>query len=178
MWESIFIEVSGFLNKNHIIVHKKDHDTVLEELTPITLIILKICKHEGVIAGVFNIYLLNIRVKINASDFFDTPTSNSFFPQITFPTRFSKPCGTLIDKFFVKYPPIGATNVSGILTHRLSDYQPYFLVIDTILVKKVPPKMIESRRLSTKNINDFVDSLSACNMYDQLNAFNLFKFYK
>ena len=58
VWESIFIEVSGFLNKNHIIVHKKDHDTVLDELTPI-LINLKICKHEIVIAGVFNINLLN-----------------------------------------------------------------------------------------------------------------------
>ena len=30
--------------------------------------------------------------------------------------------------------------------------------------------MIESRRLSTKNINDFVDALSASNMYDQLNT--------
>ena len=30
--------------------------------------------------------------------------------------------------------------------------------------------MIESRRLNTKNINDFVDALSASNMYDQLNT--------
>ena len=39
-----------------------------------------------------------------------------------------------------------------------------------ILVKQVPPKMIESRRLNTKSINDFVDALSASNMYDQLNT--------
>ena len=102
--------------------------------------------------------------------FFDTLTSNSFFPQITFPTRFSGRCGTLIDNFFVKYSPIGAGNVSGILTHRLSDHQPYFLVIDPIPVKQVPPKMIDSRRLNTKNINDFADALSASNMYDQLNT--------
>ena len=68
------------------------------------------------------------------------------------------------------HSPIGARNVSGILTHRLSDHQPYFLVIDPILVKQVPPKMVESRRLNTKNINDFVDALSASNMYDQLNT--------
>ena len=30
--------------------------------------------------------------------------------------------------------------------------------------------MIESRRLNTKNINDFVDALSVSNMYDQLNT--------
>ena len=30
--------------------------------------------------------------------------------------------------------------------------------------------MVESRRLNTKNINDFVDALSASNMYDQLNT--------
>ena len=78
--------------------------------------------------------------------------------------------GTLIDNFFAKYSPIGARNVSGILTHRLSDHKPYFLVIDHILVKRVPPKMIESHGLNTKNINDFADALSACNMYDQLNT--------
>ena len=160
MWESLFIEVSGFLYKKIIIgniyrpprVHKKDHDTFLEELTPI-LFNLQICKHGVVIAGDFNINLLNIRDKINVSDFFDTLTSNSFFPQITFPTRFSERCGTLIYNFFVQYSPIGARNVSGILTHRLSDHQPYFLAIDPILVKQVPPKMIESRRLNTKNIS-------------------------
>ena len=30
--------------------------------------------------------------------------------------------------------------------------------------------MIESRRTNTKNINDFVDALSASNMYDQFNT--------
>ena len=51
---------------------------------------------------------------------------------------------------------------------------------------KQVPKMIESRRLNTKNINDFVDVLPASNMYDQLNtdrecehfAFNHFKFFE
>ena len=102
--------------------------------------------------------------------YFGTRTSNSFFPQITFPTRFSERCGTLIDNFVVKYSPIGATNVSDILTHRLSDHQPYFLVIYPILLKSVPSKMIESRRLNTKNINDFVGALSVCNINDQLNT--------
>ena len=109
VWESLFIEVSCFLKKKIIIgniyrpplVHKKDHDTFLEELTPI-LINLQICKHEVVIAGDFNINFLNIGDKINVSDFFDTLTSNSFFPQITFPTKFSKRCGTLIDQLLCK----------------------------------------------------------------------------
>ena len=85
-WESLFIAVSGFLNKKIIIgniyrpplVHKNDLDTFLEELTPI-LINLQICKYEVVIAEDFKINLLNIRDKINVSDLFDTLTSNSFF---------------------------------------------------------------------------------------------------
>ena len=94
MWESLFIGVSGFLNKKIIIgniyrpplVHKKDHATFLVELTPI-LINLQICKHDVVITGDFNINFLNIRDKINVSDFFYTLTSNSFFSSNYFPNK-------------------------------------------------------------------------------------------
>ena len=105
------------------------------------------------------INILNIRDKINISDFFDTLTSNSFFPQITFPTRFSERCGTLIDNFFVK----------SLRYFNTSALRPSTILL-VILVKQVPPKMIESRRLNTENINDFVDALSVSNMYDQLDT--------
>ena len=65
MWESLFIEVSGFLNKK-IIFGNIFTFTFLAELSPI-LINVQISKHEVVIAGDFNIELLNIRGIINVS---------------------------------------------------------------------------------------------------------------
>ena len=52
------------------------------------------------IAGDFNINLLKINEKNNVGEFFDMLISNSFYPHITLPTRFSNNNRTLIDKLF------------------------------------------------------------------------------
>ena len=46
-------------------------------------------KSEFVLAGDFNIDLLKINEKYIYSDFLDLLTSFSYFPKITFPTRFT-----------------------------------------------------------------------------------------
>ena len=59
-------------------------------------------KSEVIIAGDFNINLLKINEKEYCSEFYDTLTGFSFFPKITFPTRFSSLNGTLIDNLLCK----------------------------------------------------------------------------
>ena len=55
-----------------------------------------------IIAGDFNINLLKINENIIYSDFFYTLISYCLYPQITFPTRFTRTNGTLIDNVFVR----------------------------------------------------------------------------
>ena len=54
-------------------------------------------KSEVIITGDFNIDLLKINSNANISKFYDTVTSQSFYPKITLSTRFSDRHGTLID---------------------------------------------------------------------------------
>ena len=57
---------------------------------------------EVILAGDYNIDLININTKQTISEFFDMITCQSFFPKITLPTRLSERRGTLIGKFLCK----------------------------------------------------------------------------
>ena len=58
-------------------------------------------KKEVIITGDFNINLLKINEKEIFCEFLKSLISHSYFPKITFPTRFSRTIGTLIDNFFL-----------------------------------------------------------------------------
>ena len=73
----------------------------LNEFTSIISLIDK-TNSNIIIAGNVNINLLKINEKNSVGEFFDMLISNSFYPHITLPTRFSNNNGTLIDNLFCR----------------------------------------------------------------------------
>ena len=62
------------------------------------------------------------------------------YPQITLPTRFPERHGTLIDNFFCKLTKTILESIAGILIKQFSDYQPYFIFMDTTHNQQSNPK--------------------------------------
>ena len=83
-----------------------------------------------ILAGDFNINLLRLNERDVFAEFVDLLTSNSFYPKITLPTRFSHLNATLIDNVFSNLNLNTLDDTSGILINKLSDHQPYFTLIE------------------------------------------------
>ena len=60
------------------------------------------CKNSIIIAGDLNINVFKLNENDIYSSYFDVLISHSLFPQITFPTRFTRTNGTSTDTFFCK----------------------------------------------------------------------------
>ena len=73
------------------------------------------------------------------SSYFGSLISHSLFPQITFPPRFTRTNGTLIDNFFCKFSQSMLESTAGILIKKLSDHQPYVM----LLIKDPPPNFVK-----------------------------------
>ena len=80
-------------------------------------------------AGDYNLDLLRCDSSAAIGDFFDLICSLGTFPKITLPTRLTSHSCTLIDNFFCKHSNVFSELKAGILIHKLSDHQPYFLSI-------------------------------------------------
>ena len=68
-------------------------------------------------------------MKRNFCEFLDNLIAHSFLPKITFPTRFTRTNGTLIDNIFSKRTRSTTNIKSGILIKTFSDHQPYFTIL-------------------------------------------------
>ena len=138
-WEGQLIEITGGGLKKPVIVgniYRPPRDLNINHtqfIDEFSLLLSQLdCKNsEVIIAGDFNINLLKINDKEYPSEFYDTLTGFSFFPKITFPTRFSYLNDTLIDNLFCKLSQIMLQSTAGILIKQFSDHQPYFLFIET-----------------------------------------------
>ena len=74
---------------------------------------------EVIIAGDFNINLLDLKTNDKVLAFYNYFTTIGFLSEITLPTRFSHRTDTLIDNFLCKLSDISLKSKSGILV----DYQ-------------------------------------------------------
>ncbi len=72
-----------------------------------------------ILAGDFNIDLLQIKEKNIISEYFDMLTSNSFYPKITVPTRLTNPHSTLIDNFLCKLTNNALDTTSAVLIKKV-----------------------------------------------------------
>ncbi len=115
--------------------------------------------NDIIIAGDTNINLLKINECEVYSEFFDMQTSNSFYPQITLPTRFSNTRGTLIDNFFCKLNDTTLNPTAGILIKTFSDHQPYFICLNTVHTRYCPIKYIKIKQQNQSNINKLLAEL-------------------
>ena len=93
--------------------------------------------------------------------YFETLCSFNFLPKITRPTRITPRSSTLIDNIFSTYSSNFSDIISGILTHRFSDHQPYFIFIKT---RRHPPShtphTITIRKSSTQSLINFKNDIS------------------
>ena len=134
----------------------------MKEFTPI-LAKLELCNNEVIVAGDFNVDLLELNDKHIISEYFDMYTNHSFYPKITVPTRLSNKHGTLIDNFFCKLTNHTIDTTSGVLIPKLSDHQPYFLILDNVQTKQTSPTFVRINQQDKESINKFENELRLSN---------------
>ena len=140
LWEGLFIEVQGECLEGKLTIgniyrppkcnnNNATIDRFTEEISPILTNIGK-KSSNAIVAGDFNIDLLQINERYKYQKYFDVFVTNALFPLITLPTRVSKHSSTLIDQLFCKLKDVRKLNSSGIIKSNLSDHFPYFAVVD------------------------------------------------
>jgi len=97
-----------------------------------------------IIAGDFNINLLDLQNREKYEEYFDTFITSGYLPRITLPTRFSSKKCTLIDNIFTSFANPMQINSSYILATKLSDHLP------CILSFEIAPKPKKSQNTSLK----------------------------
>ena len=100
-------------------------------------------KNDVLLAGYFNINRMKLNENETCSEFFDSLLAHSVLPQITLPTRFGQFSHTLIDNFFFKYINLAHKTIAGVFPKKLSDLQPYVVLIDIKLTKERTSKYIQ-----------------------------------
>ena len=124
---------------------------------------------EILIAGDYNINLLNLDVRQAFSDFFDSMLANSLFPRITLPTRLDKNSCTLIDNIYFKLSPLFADATSGIIFSRISDHFPYFVGLKLQVSSNDKKSRFEKVCTNKENgTHALLESLRAANTYELL----------
>ena len=132
-------------------------------------------KSEVIILGDFNINLLKINEKEYCSEFYDTLTGFSFFPKITFPTRFLFPSlnGTLVENLFCTISELMLESTAGILIKQFSDHHPYFIFIDNAPVIKCPPILIKIHIQNEIAVWNFASEITNSNIMEKLDKNSL-----
>ena len=125
---------------------------------------------EVIIAGDFNINLLDIKTKDKVLTFYNSFTTIGFLREINLPTRFSHSTGILINNFLCKLSDISLKSKSGILVDRLSDRQPYFMSLNLRTVNIIPHKYIAINKQTPNAIQNFKEELSSSNIMELLDV--------
>ena len=128
--------------------NNENYKVLFDELA-LVLEKLQIMRNEVVIAGDFNIDLLQINEKPLFNEYFNMIVSNGFIPKITLPTRITDRSGTLIDNFLCKLSNNFSKTTAGILLNNISDHQPYFICLDFLNNPSQVTKYIEMRTFIT-----------------------------
>ena len=137
-FESVFIELSGQVKSNRIIIGaiysppNTDQLTFNIQFDNRLRSIIKGCA-SCILLGDYNINLLNSSTDQETGNFLNALFTNSVLPMITQPTRYGGQSATLIDGVITnKY--LGQ-HLSGILLNDFSDLFPIFFVTGDISFK-------------------------------------------
>ena len=177
--EALFVKVSSSDLPNDIIVgnvYKPPHnnnnngniDQFLSDFYPL-LDRLSDSNLEIACAGDFNIDLLKINTRNKYSDFLDTMIQNSFFPQITLPTRFAGKSCSLLDNIFCKFSDKIANTSSGILLNKISDHLLCFSSFKFISRRdKRQPKLVKQKIDVERAQQSFLEELRTLDIYSKM----------
>ena len=173
IWEGQFIEIENIESNKSLIlgnVYRPPNNTntlyqsFTNEFIPI-LENLQRSNRETIIAGDFNIDLLKINNNATLGNYFNSVVAQSFFPQITLPTRFSDHNCTLIDNFLCKLKRSYLPSASGILVNRISDHLPYFTFLNFLTSKRNgPSRSIKIQTWNAECIHHFQTELNNANI--------------
>ena len=164
VWEGQFIEIIGKQLDKKVILgniyrppghNNETCQTFINEFIPL-LDHLQKCKSEVIIAGDYNIDLLQIKENGIFGKYLDSVVAQGFFPKITLPTRLSSRNCTLIDNFLCKLSHGFSQATAGVLINTISDHLPYFIFLDYLEPKRVDAtKLIRIQTWNTKSLNKF-----------------------
>ncbi len=168
LWEGQIIEITADSLKRNIVLGNvyrpprhlvDDYRKLNEDFIPVINEYIN-GNFEFIIMGDTNVNLLNINEKEVISDFFDAVTGQSIYPTITFPTRFTKRNGSLIDNIFCKLSSNTLKSTSGIMIKKFSDHQPCFLCLDTKKGRDVQRNTYVVKKYNSVDYNNFLNELN------------------
>ena len=170
LWEGLFVDISRpELNKNILIGNiyrppkfNNNNNTIRSFTNEFTILLNKLQKEssDAILAGDFNIDLLELNKRELYGEFFDLMTSNSFFPHFTLPTRFARKSASLIDQIYVRNNHIDKSINSYILCNNISDHMACITEIGYLNNKyKSLPKFVTVRKKDDASIIKFRDAL-------------------
>ena len=125
---------------------------------------------EVTVVGDFNLDLLKVNDKPLIHDYLETVLSNGFIPKITFPTRISRQSCTLIDNAFVKISNDYSQTTAGILTHCISDHQPYYVTLDYLNYNRTEHRFIKVFSNDNRSLQNFKNEIADMNLINELDA--------
>ncbi len=179
IWEGLFVEISEDSGTSKTVIaniykppkenNRNEHiENFISELEPF-LAKFSRTNTDTILAGDFNINLLQINERLVFANFLDKLLGHGFYPKITLPTRLGKHSSTIIDNFFCKLSANSITTVAGIIVTALSDHFPYFLCMDKSIKSKTKPAAIVKQKINTPSaIAALRDDLISRNIYDSL----------
>ena len=135
-WEGLFIQVACPSGKDIVIGNiYRPPKMLVNDLTvfleSFTSSLRSIKLENCIVAGDFNINLLEYSSKPHCREYLESTLAEGFYPVLSYPTRLSDTTATLIDHILVKSsaPQIRQT-LSGILMSNISDHQPCFTALE------------------------------------------------
>ena len=187
VWDGLFIEVytrnndgsgttNDLLNSRKLIIGniyrppRDSLDNYREFIDNLNLILddFQRQRSEVIIAGDYNIDLLKLQSKPIINEYFENILSHGFVPKITLPTRITEHSKTLIDNFFVKLSNNLSETTAGILTHCMSDHQPYFVTLDYFKITKPSSHNIKVYSNDKSSIDKFVNAIANTDFMSKL----------
>lgn len=178
VYESMFIEAynNNLKFKKYIIgnVYRRPSAPV-EDLTNFisefseTIHKINLKSKNAYICGDFNIDLLKLNSNCHYNDFYETITSQGFFPKITRPTRLSEHGYSLIDNIFTNN--LCNSHTSGIIRAPISDHFTNFCVLEGNKHKKsATPKYVEIESINPASVLNFKNSVGKANIISKLDT--------
>ena len=177
-WEAIFLELNG-IDSNPIVIgniyrpprsnnNNKSIENFINEFNPVISSLASENK-SIVLAGDFNINVLQIANRQKFADFLDIMMASGFLPKITHPTRFAKKSASLLDQIFIKYrTPSNVQSISGILYTSISDHCGAFTALP-INIPVENPKFVTIYKQDAESMSKFKNAIASADIMSKIN---------
>ena len=150
--------------------NNKNTEKFSDEISPIIDIIQEENSYVAVV-GCFNINLLQADEREKFVEILDLLCTNNFFPRITLPTRIAKRSQSLIDQIFRRVASNDLSDFSAsIVLSAMSGLFPCVVNFKILNRKQLPPKDVNTRKISDEAIKDFRDDWLKMNIPSHLNS--------